>query len=257
MLGVSQLLRGFGPSVIGTTPVVDVVDNANGTATATIANGDAGAVNTVYTRRITGGFKTGLWTSSGTLTGNGIVPLTLTAGHYFAQVRTNTGAVSSLVYFTVTDGTAPIEKTILEAVRARLILLDLSGIADANVLVFVEKPPTIRDLATRPAIAIYSPKREFPLDQAVNSHDGISYSVVVCAIDTIDITTEITDGPVRALWIEQIARGFSRQLLTGATTVYDCVVSPLDTPVRSNWQTDNLWVSGHVLKFTSREPRGM
>lgn len=61
-----------------------IVDQADGTgATATIA-GSGGLAMTVYTQTFSGDLGAGVWTVSGTRTGDGDVDLSLAAGHYFA-----------------------------------------------------------------------------------------------------------------------------------------------------------------------------
>jgi hypothetical protein len=84
-------------AAIGTAPTLAIVDNADGTATATITGGDAGAVNTVYTQRIDPYFSANAWTVAGSRAGNGSVTLTLDGGLYVVVVQTDGAATSPVV----------------------------------------------------------------------------------------------------------------------------------------------------------------
>lgn len=84
---VATLLRQFGPtSGAGSPPVaasLSVVDNGDGTQTATISGGSSGASNVVYVQS----FGSSSFSPTGSRTGNGTVALSLAAGRYFAYVR--------------------------------------------------------------------------------------------------------------------------------------------------------------------------
>ena len=120
-----------------------IADQADGTgATATVA-GSLGAAVTVYTDSFDGELGTGAWTSSATRTGDGTADLVLATGHHFAYAVAG-ALVSPVVYFTVTDGVAAVCQRIDEAVQARLRLIGLAGIANADIV--VREVPTDRNI---------------------------------------------------------------------------------------------------------------
>lgn len=91
-------------TTFATVPTLAVVDNGDGTVTATVGNSISTSTNTFYYHQ-TG---TTSWTSGGSRTGNGTIPVSLTNGRYFGyviSVVSDTSAVSSLVTFTVINGT--------------------------------------------------------------------------------------------------------------------------------------------------------
>jgi hypothetical protein len=58
------------------------------------------------------------------------------------------------------------------------------------------------------------------------------------------------------LWREQIARAFRQQRLSGVPEIYTCIVEP-DQVVGADAWSKNLFASSLVLRFLSRERRGM
>ena len=72
-----------------TEPTLTVADKEDGTgATATIAGGDVGQTNRVFTSEFTGATGTlDAWTLQGTLVGNGNVDLPVGTGYFFTYVE--------------------------------------------------------------------------------------------------------------------------------------------------------------------------
>lgn len=265
MFGIGQLLRGFGPDTIPTAaPTLAVVNNDDGTATATIAVGDSSADNTVYVQRIDPNFRTQAWASAGTRTGNGTVTLTLASGVYFAQVRTGSGAVSQAVYFVVTDGTKSITDQIADAVVARLQLASLPSIADASIVKREWESP--QNLPSEDCVLVCPVKLSMPWQDGTTIHDDVGYDFAVVflkRVGGVDADTGLQeatlDGTSIDLWghrIEKAGAAFRQQPLTGVTGVFFCAVEPFKLVTVPHWAAGR-WVSGLTLRFKHRESRGL
>ncbi|HWB13342.1 MAG TPA: hypothetical protein VG826_29220 [Pirellulales bacterium] len=108
LLGNDIAVEGGGSSP-PPAPALSVVDNANGTgATATIAGGDAGASNAVYTSPLPAALGSLSWTQKATIGGNNSGALSLANGLYLAYAEATEGGLCSLpsntVVFRVTGG---------------------------------------------------------------------------------------------------------------------------------------------------------
>lgn len=238
-------------------PTLTVADNANGTATATIASGGAGAVNTVYSQKIDPSFATAAWVNSGNRTGNGTVPLTFSNGCYFGQVRTDGGLVSEAIYFGVTDGTKSLYQQILEAVQARILLLDLSGVLDANVVIREWPKLQAEDVpATGTGIILCPTKALSPPGDGTIDRDEVTYPAHLVFVSKASPPLDGTNVNPWALHLERTAKAFRSQRLSGVTGVYTCSVENFDVVNIPHW-LNNRWVSGLLLKFKARESRGI
>lgn len=109
---VGLLAKGFGPTSGGggstppAAPTLSVVDNGDGTATATVAGADSGTTNTVLLARWTGAIGTVDYSAAGSRSGNGAVNLTLDPGYYVAYVESALAGLATCsedaVYFRAT-----------------------------------------------------------------------------------------------------------------------------------------------------------
>lgn len=228
-----------------------MTDQADGTgATATIAGAGVADTVTVYTQSFDGDLGAGTWATAGTRVGDGTVDATLSTGHYFAYCK-DADEVSPVVYFVVTDGVKAVAQQIDEAVQAKLRLIGLDDIDNDRIV--------IRDVATdrnleRPCIVV-SPIRQVmdPLAGVLHQNDVVySEQVTIFAADN----QANESGAKYKLWLQQIARAFRDQELTGVTEVNRCEVVPGPTVPTAYW-SDNKYVGALVLKFTTRETRGL
>lgn len=245
------------------TPTLSIADAGDGTgATATIAGGTAGATNVVYTGVFSGNAGNLAWTSAGSRTGNGTVSLSLDTGLYLAYVlstKDGLSAASAPVYFSVTDDENPIHYQCLLAVQARIRALLLDDIAADHVE--IRKVPTDRHLSL-PGIVV-SPARQVMAPAGTNERDDVidPVAVVIYAADNRFLWADNADDTKADLrkytgWLERIARAFRHQRLSGVDSIYHCTVEPLD-PLSLAAGLQNAFVSGCLLKFVSREPRGL
>ena len=146
----------------------------------------------------------------------------------------------------------------LTATQTAIRNIGLSGIADASVV--AKKLPLDRvkanDGLSWPVILITPWKTTLPPAAGDNVNDDVIYGVLVTVIasDKQEATLE-ANLSVYTLWLEQIRKKFNNKLLTGVGTVWGCNVEPSKTVDFPSWMK-GLWISGLLLKFTSRENRG-
>jgi hypothetical protein len=261
---IGHLLRGFGSLAVPSAPALIVVDNGNNTgALATISGSTATAMNTVYVQSFDGELGTTNWTSAGSRIGDGTLHLSLTVGHRLAYVNSTlsgVSSVSSVVYFVVTDGLAPVHLACLTAAQARIQALLLDGVGADSIL--VAKIPLDRNLGTGSGVALpailLAPERETVDPQAgVNSLDDVGYGVMVTIVDRDNQEPTLhLNLDKYLLWREKIVRAFRNQRLPGVPGVMNCVVEPAEVVSGEAW-SKNLFTSALVLRFVSREPRGL
>ena len=229
-----------------------ITDQADGTgATATVA-GSGGGLVTIHTQSFAGVLGAGTWASTATKMGDGTADLALTTGHYFAYCD-SAGVVAPVVYFAVTDGVASVCQRIEEAVQARLRLIGLAGIANADIV--IRDVPTDRNLTTHPCIVVSPVRPTMDGTASVLHKNDVVYAERV-SIFAVDNQSAEDNGDTYRLWIEQIARAFRSQRLSGVSEVFHCEVVPGMTIPPLDWLA-NRYVGEVVLKFTARETSGL
>lgn len=221
------LLRGFGAASSSAinSPTLAVVDNANGTATATVGNSTTGATNTVYVRSVVDWTTAGSWTSAGSRTGNGTVSLTLAAGYYWAYVESvlsGQEASGVPVGFRVTDGSLAVFRQCLDGVLARLQGMTFTGITSSNIE--IRKLPWNRN-NTKPGMFIVPvPERQDPT-AGDNLRELIGYGIAVAVARTSN--GALTDNlSAELLWRQQINKAFRNQKLDDVVENCKCDVEP-------------------------------
>ncbi len=146
----------------------------------------------------------------------------------------------------------------LTATQTAIRNIGLTDVADASVV--VKKLPLEQvkrnDGLEWPVILITPWKSTLAPAAGDNVNDDVVYGVLVTLLDADnqESTLEANLGKY-TLWLQQIRKKFNNKLLTGVSTVWGCNVEPSKTVDYPAW-TKNLWVSGLLLKFTSRENRG-
>lgn len=246
-----------------TAPVLSVEDNGDNTgATATLTGGHASATNTLKVQRWIGEIGTGEWSTSASRTGPGTLSLSLSAGLYWARCDSAYGGeavVSNLVYFAVTTGAGSVHYQCLVAAQARIRGLELPGIADDSVL--TRKLPLDRqigpDFKPKLPCVLLTPMGVEQMNPraGTNVRDDVGYPVLCSILSADNQKLELTDD--RELkWRERIARAFRNQRLPGVSEVYTTVVEPTSIIVPDGW-LKNVWAQGLILRFISREVRGV
>jgi hypothetical protein len=258
---VAPLLRNFGAVAPLSTPQLAVADHADNTgATATISGAALGSTNHVFVQDFAGDLGTGTWHDAGSVDNNGFVLLSLATGHYFAYVVSSLGgdaAVSTVVYFAVTDGLESVHARCLAAVQARIRSMALAGVDTTRVV--IEKVALSRNLSGNiglPAIVISPHRAAMPPDSGTNSFDDVHYDVLVAMFDRDNQEASLQANLDRhLLWRQQIARAFRNQRLSAVPEVINAEVEPAEGLLDEAWKHE-LMVSALLLRFTGRETRG-
>jgi len=252
-------------------PVLSVADNGDGSgAIATIDGASSTARVTVWVASFSGQLGSAAWESAGNLAGNGNLPLTIPLGHYFgyaSALDADGGSSASPVdYFTVTDAAQAIAYQCLAAAQARIQSLSLPNLDNANVI--VRKLPIDRYLGPGqptglPAILLTPVTEQMPPLEGVNAKDDVTYGVLCTIVDADNQEPTLSANlPQYTLWRQSIARAFRNQRLYGVTSpdgsnpIINAFVEPADQLIPAAW-TANLYASAMLLRFVSREARGI
>lgn len=246
-------------------PTVAIADNEDGMgATATVTEATQGTTNTIYTQPLTGDLGVGEWSSAGSRSSNGAVALDLDPGIYrgycLSELSGNSRA-SEVIDFIVTTGTSSIYSQILDAVQARLRLLQLAGLESANVVVRevpLERllPDELGQLTGNAGIVIAPQRDTFDPRAGVTTHDDLVYGVWVCFFASSNQDRTGAKIPGVTLWRERVSKAFRNQRLPGVSGVFNSGVESSDVFPYQAW-VSNRTISSLLLKFTSRESRGL
>lgn len=259
--------RTFGNAVASVppgTPTLAVADHRDNTGgTANITGADATAAISIFSQSVDGQLGSVNWILRASRTGNGDVSFAVPAGYYWFKAESNVSgslATSNLVYQNITAGETAVLYRCLRAVQSRLQLLALADIAGSEII--VQKLPLDRALGSAtfhelPAVLVSPEQESMDPHAGVNQRDDVGYGVRVTLVDRDNQErTREANLDKFLLWREQIARAFRQQRLSGVPEIYTCIVEP-DQVVGSDAWTKNLFASSLVLRFLSRERRGM
>lgn len=143
--------------------------------------------------------------------------------------------------------TAKLE-SILTTVQTQIQALNLSGIADADIV--VRSVPFNKDLTTFPHIVIapFGNEEEQP---GTNASDDIGYPVSVCVVSNPSLAE--TNRGTYLQWRESIRKEFINQRLS--TYAHCNRWRPLSIVEQRAWSSLGLFISGQVFVFLSREQR--
>jgi hypothetical protein len=211
----------------------------------------------VQTQAVNGELGTSTWTEQATRTGDGTAVVTLNAGFYWFRVVStfnNLSALSNLVYVHVTEGSEAVLYQCLDAVRSRIQGLSLAGVQNDQVV--IGKVPDDKNRSF-PSILI-TPFQSESLNAAdgTNSRDDLGYPVLV-AILAADNQDQQANLDTYLVWREKIRQAFHNQRLPGVSEIITTAVEPRNIVEPAAWFERNLFVSGLLLRFLSREPRGI
>lgn len=247
-------------------PTISIVDNADGTSTATISGSDGGSTNSVYTGTWSGDAgSVSSWTLSGSRTGDGTVSLTLSDGYYWAYVISASGGddtASLPFYWRQTSGEDSILKQIVDAVQARLQGMTFSALGSDFVKTIDSDDIVIAKVAQKqnrntPGLVISLPGRVMmPKEAGTNIRDDIEYVVMVQIVDK-DNDTETLNIRSYLKWQEQIAKAFRNQRVPGVSCAYIGAVNMLDNVDEKVWTKEKWFIASVELHFWARETRGI
>jgi hypothetical protein len=255
------LLKGLGADIGDppAVPLLSITDGGDGTATAAIVDSSPAATNTVSLLPVLGTPVQSAWASVGNRLGDGPIGFEIASGVYWARCVSslnNQVAISNFVYFQTTDGTQAVLEQCLTAVQARIRSLLLDGIDPANVVILKSPDDRETSLPAFPAVSI-SPYRSETLDLSggTNRQDDVGYRLLV-AMWAADEWDQTVNRNQYLTWRQRIRRAFHHTRLPGVSEVITAHVEPHDIVAADAWHEHGLFVSGLVLHFTSREPRG-
>lgn len=239
-----------------------VTDNGDATgAEATISGTDSGDTTIVYSQRINDDLSDGTWRFAGSRVGDGTLELDLDPGHYFVMAKTVTDngyATSPVIHLVVTDGEDAYLTAILEAAKARIELLALSGLAS----VVIQKELNERLIGAGkefalPACILAPMNWASPANAGTNEQDDCTYSIACVFFSADNQVTGVDAKDERQfLWLQKTAWAFRQQRLPGVPTIIRTEVQPGEITVDEAWK-DGWHASALLLKFISREGRGL
>lgn len=228
---------------------LSIVDNANGTGTATLAGSTPGTVNTLRVSAWPGT----AFVDAGTRTGDGTLDISTIGPQWAYAYNAADVAISAVVAFRVTDGTLAVFDRVLTAVRDVIAGLSLAGVLAANVKRW--KEPWAHHMA-EPGISVTpGPEKLIPVE---TQRDDVDYPVIVAYAKAAGVASQdayLSDGiPAVLLWREQIRRAFQFKPLSGVPEVYTCRVEPGQVfwPQGFSAQHD---VGALTIRCIAREPR--
>ncbi len=265
----SPLLKGFGSgsSAELASPTLTVVDNGDGTATATISGSTAGTTNTLYYQAVDGQLGGSIWSAAGERMADGTLTVTVPAGYYWWYVGSEISpdsAVSNMVYQNIASSTDPVHLQCLQGVQAVVQSLSLAGVAGSSVV--IKKLAADRILGSLkagtlgiplPAVVLVAEPEQQEVSQGNNALDDVIYPVlaILVLIDNQEPTLA-ANLPTVFEWRQKLNRSFRQQRLAGAATIIDTAVQPKAIADPQSWAA-GYYVSALSFRFTSREPRGL
>lgn len=246
-----------------TTLPMTVLDNGNGTISATVTGTTAGRTLNLLRTLWSGKMKTYNWTSVATQaissTTTTIADLATDFGYYqWLAVETlgsDQHSITGLVYRNVVDPEyRAVWSRCVEATKISIDGLNLSGIPESRV-VPMWYPTLLKDISpTTPAciVAPFGPE-QFPNN--LNDSDNVSYGVLVVLVDGINRQSK-ANFDRDLLWREQVSRALRFQRLAGVSEIWNTVPEP-DTVVPAEAWKANFLIQATLYRFISREPRGL
>jgi hypothetical protein len=265
----SPLLLGFGSSggVTLDLPNLAVVDDGDGTITATIAGSTAGAINTLYYQAVDGQLGGSTWVSAGSRSSDGTITATIPAGYYWwyaASAISPDEVVSNMVYQNVASTSDPVHLACLKGVQAVVQSLALAGVASSSVVIM--KLAADRILGSLkagtlgvplPAVVLLAETEHQNAAQGNNAQDDVVYPVraILVLVDNQEPTLA-ANLPTVLEWRQRLNRAFRQQRLPGAATIIDTAVEPEIIADPQAWAA-GYYVSAITFRFTSREGRGI
>lgn len=246
-----------------------VVDNRNGTATATI-DGTGGEVATLYRQAI----PVGSWVVAGTRTGDGTLTVTIAPGGYWwyatagaatalldengdpildengDPILTEGGMlVSPVVLRVVTDGSLALHSRILDAVVSRIDLMGLDGIVQVRRVDHDAKATL-----DTPSVIVSTLSQTEQTRGGTNAQDDTGFPAYVVFVDRHQDDQTRKDRLI--LWRQQVRRAFVSQRLDGVPEVMTCELEP-DQVIAIETSIVSYQFSAMTLRFVCREPRGL
>jgi hypothetical protein len=235
------------------TLAITVTNNAGTPTVGAVAtvSGTSGAAVTVFHSPADLPWPSGSWTSGGTRTGDGTVPLSLSQRHYFAIAKTASDC-SLPVRFAVTDALASVATRCRNGVISILQSLDLAEIGTRVIgQIYLDETE-----GQFPCLYVYvgggPSESEEP---GLNGLDYIVYPIVIAAVD-VHSPTDHRALPKFELWRQQITRAFRVRPPLGVPELAYVNVRP--NAIADQRAAEYQKYAGLItLNCVCREPRGV
>lgn len=236
-------------------PTLAMVDNEDGTGTATISGSDVGTTNTLYSFPVGGGVKT----SRGSRSGDGTIDVTLT-GTYYWQVKSadsdGCSAWSNIIWMKITNGESSIYEQILMKVQADIQELALSGLSSDDIIVQMVPQQVAGHAKPYLLVCGFGNERHDALGQQPTQKDDIQYPVLISFIDKGN-RDQVTNLSRWLLWRQLISKHFRNQpLQLNTQQAYRVFVTYRDITDIAAWIRTNDALGGIMLNVWVRETRG-
>lgn len=232
-------------------------DNGDNTGfNVAVSNADPGEVSTLYAQTINSDVPFWTFTQQSQITRNGNLTSSIVGFHWY-YVLSSVSGVQPVLAGTSTDGLGSIHHNCLEAVKTRIISLNLNGISADDIKVI--KVPLDRGwddgVLSYPGIVISSVgvEQQSPTG-GTNVRDDIEYPVFVSmlAADNQDL---VTNHSRYLRWRQRINAAFRQQRLPGVK-IESCTVQPMQITSIGAW-FNAIHHSSLVIRCLSRETRGV
>ncbi len=251
-------------------PTLVLVDNGDGTATATITGTLGTATNSIYAQPANGTIRTPAWVLQASRQGNGVVTFTITPGMYWCQLQSTStkparAIIAPLVFFGVAGNTyTSTHEQCVAAIRARIQGMTFAGTAASPAGIdpvngILDGLVPIDQFQGFPALMISVEGESESIQGGVNSADDFGFPVRIAIVDQMDMVT-MRDGSARrpkyTKWREQLCRAFEKQRLGGVPNIFDSAVSP-GPIVDPRMAQLAYFVSGLTCRFKDRLSHGL
>ena len=238
------------------TPVLTIADSADGgNGTATVTGATTGTTNTLYRQSVDGELGGSTWTSTGSRTSSGTIPIALSAKGYFwwyvLSELAGESVVSNLVYQPLTDGDEAVLTRCIDAIAARLTLLNVTGIGTKIYSRTLPDDPVI----SYPCTLVCREPTPHQYRGGSNTRDDIGYPIQVLNMTSDSLRQ---NSPVERydLWRQQQERAFREQRLPGVDECQWCEIEPLKILDDQAPAMFSKVVSGFTIRAVTREVRG-
>lgn len=247
-------------------PTITVVSNDNKTATVTVAGGDVGAANEVYWSRFGGNWEeSSPWTLGGSRSGNGTVAITLPSSgtflFYCVATASGAAAVSLAVMRYVSDGQPDPATLLLSLVRARVVALQLSGIADSRILDHTFLDDFYSRDPQEPCVLIGHVDRPIYLGgtAAPTDRDAVVYPILVAPVAPANLRQDAAARSQWFGWSYRIKAALTQKGFDAGGAEFDVVSSTLQPGplVHPDWWRRNAFAAPDVFRFEVWQPRGI
>lgn len=240
-----------------TVPSITVANNTDGTATVTIAGGDAGVTNQIYTLKVDSVWPGNAWVArTPTRAGNGTVDITTGKGAYFFAAVADGEVWSAPVYAVISTTTEAIMTQVLDAVVTRLRLMDLEGVASSKI--DLDPVLTLKNIWEVRETRVLVGPMEQPIPQIADSgstKNRFGYPVLIACVAAANRNTGDLDAWF--MWTERIRNAFvDTSLVIPNGVIEDAEYIPLPDYLKEWWRK-NLITMFVGLRFRSNELRGI